>query len=89
MERSMVAGEGGSRTRTVRCPVPVLPSTCPHRRRRWMSSTDRQLQENGRTVTRSYWLFLKQGQINLKQGLIHLKPDNLSLALWTMDNHHW
>ena len=71
--------------RTVRCPVPVLPSTCPHRRRRWMSSTDRQLQENGRTVTRSYWLFLKQGQINLKQGLIHLKPDNLSLVLWTMD----
>ena len=65
--------------------MPVLPSTCPHRRRRWMSSTDRQLQENGRTVTRSYWLFLKQGQINLKQGLIHLKPDNLSLALWTMD----
>ena len=70
MERSMVAREGGSRTQDSAVPgaCAAINLSTPQpalQLRRWMSSTDRQLQENGRTVTRSYWLFLKQGQINL------------------------
>ena len=46
-----------------------------------MSSTDRQLQENGRTVTRSHWLVVP---FNNFISQANLKADDLSvIAPWT------